>query len=300
MVERPTVTFRAGFVTLLGLPNVGKSSLFNTILSAKVSIVTDKPQTTRRVSRGILNRENAQVVFLDTPGLHFPRDLLGEAIARSTFSSLEGTDLVLLVVSPDVGAERLLPGLHTEKLKDIPVYLVLNKSDLLTEKQIEQYLDRYTEHFPFQKFFAVSALRGEGIDILLNAVVECMPESPPLYDPVYITDVPEREIAGEIVREKLWEHVFREVPYGIEVQVEEFREKTEKTYIRVIIFVEREAHKKIVIGKKGALLKRVGAEARREIEAFLEKEVFLDLWVKVEKKWRKKKEVLRRFGYYTR
>jgi len=291
------VNFRAGFVTIWGRPNVGKSTFLNRVIGQKVSIVSDKPQTTRRVVKGIVNLDNAQIVFLDTPGLHTPKDRLGEIMMQEIEDTLLDVDLLCYMTDPAFQEEEERK--YLEKLNGFsrPVFLVLNKKDLLEEGETESILERLGKHYAFAERLAISCTTGEGIRELLERIVAYLPENPPYYEPGIVSDAFERDIVAEIVREKVWWHVHQEVPYGVEVRVEEFKERDDLLYIRAIIYVERESHKKIVIGEGGRMIKRIGEDARRDIEAQWGRKVYLDLWVKVEKNWRKRDEVLRRFGY---
>ncbi len=291
------MNFRAGFVTIWGRPNVGKSTFLNRVIGQKVSIVSDKPQTTRRVVKGIVNLDNAQIVFLDTPGLHTPKDRLGEIMMQEIEDTLLDVDLLCYMTDPAFQEEEERK--YLEKLNGFsrPVFLVLNKKDLLEEEETESILERLGKHYAFAERLAISCTTGEGIRELLERIVAYLPENPPYYEPGIVSDAFERDIVAEIVREKVWWHVHQEVPYGVEVRVEEFKERDDLLYIRAIIYVERESHKKIVIGEGGRMIKRIGEDARRDIEAQWGRKVYLDLWVKVEKNWRKRDEVLRRFGY---
>jgi GTP-binding protein Era len=291
------VGFRAGFVTIWGRPNVGKSTFLNRVIGQKVSIVSDKPQTTRRVVKGIVNLDNAQIVFLDTPGLHTPKDRLGEIMMQEIEDTLLDVDLLCYMTDPAFQEEEERK--YLEKLSSFsrPVFLVLNKKDLLGEEEARGILERLGKYHAFAERLAISCTTGEGIRELLERIVAYLPENPPYYEPGIVSDAFERDIVAEIVREKVWWHVHQEVPYGVEVRVEEFKERDDLLYIRAIIYVERESHKKIVIGEGGRMIKKIGEDARRDIEAQWGKKVYLDLWVKVEKNWRKRDEVLRRFGY---
>uniref|UniRef100_A0A7V3YKA5 GTPase Era n=1 Tax=Candidatus Caldatribacterium californiense TaxID=1454726 RepID=A0A7V3YKA5_9BACT len=291
------MSFRAGFVTIWGRPNVGKSTFLNRVIGQKVSIVSDKPQTTRRVVKGIVNLDNAQIVFLDTPGLHTPKDRLGEIMMQEIEDTLLDVDLLCYMTDPAFQEEEERK--YLEKLNGFsrPVFLVLNKKDLLGEEEAMGILERLGKYYAFAERLAISCTTGEGVRELLGRIVAYLPENPPYYEPGIVSDAFERDIVAEIVREKVWWHVHQEVPYGVEVRVEEFKERDDLLYIRAIIYVERESHKKIVIGEGGRMIKRIGEDARRDIEAQWGKKVYLDLWVKVEKNWRKRDEVLRRFGY---
>lgn len=291
------MAFHSGFVTIWGRPNVGKSTFLNRVVGQKVSIVSDKPQTTRRVIKGILSLDNAQIVFLDTPGLHTPRDRLGEIMMREIENTLLDVDLLCYMTDPSLREEEEREYLRKLGGFSRPVFLVLNKRDLLPEEEVVKTLDRLGMYYPFAERLAISCVTGEGIDTLLGRIVAYLPENPPYYEPGVVSDAFERDIVAEIVREKIWWYVHQEVPYGVEVRVEEFKKRDSLLYIRAIIYVERESHKKIVIGEGGRMIRKIGEEARRDIEAWWGERVYLDLWVKVEKNWRKRDEVLRRWGY---
>ncbi|MDI3542799.1 MAG: GTPase [Candidatus Atribacteria bacterium] len=291
------MVFRSGFVTIWGQPNVGKSTFLNHVLERKVAIVSSKPQTTRQVIKGILNLSDAQIVFLDTPGLHSPRDEFSRWMVREAERALVGVDVLLYMIAPHNREEEDKKYLDNLRSFSNPVFLVLNKKDLLKEEEVQKILSRFSHLFPFQGKAAVSSLTGEGIPELLSEIVELLPPGSPYYDVDVISDALERDIAAEIIREKIWWYAYQEVPYGVEVRVEEFKDRGEILYIKALIYVERDSHKKIIIGKEGKMLKKIGEEARKEIEFNWGKKVYLDLWVKVEKNWRKRPEVLGRWGY---
>lgn len=294
------MAFRSGFVTIWGRPNVGKSTFLNQVIGQKVTIVSDKPQTTRRIIKGILNLDGAQIVFLDTPGLHTPRDRLGEIMMREIEDTLLDVDLLCYMTDPAFREEEEEEYLGKLSGFSKPVFLVLNKKDLIGEEEARVILERLGEHYPFAERCAISCETREGIDELIAKIVTYLPENPPYYEPGIVSDAFERDIVAEIIREKVWWNVHQEVPYGVEVRVEEFKERDALLYVRAIIYVEKESHKKIVIGEGGRMIKKIGEEARRDIEAHWGRKVYLDLWVKVEKNWRKRDEVLRRFGYKVR
>jgi len=276
---------------------VGKSTFLNRVIGQKVTIVSDKPQTTRRVVKGILNLDQAQVVFLDTPGLHIPKDRLGEVMMREIEESLSGIDLLCYMTDPFFREEEERE--YFKKLVSFsrPVLLVLNKKDLLSEEEETSLLERLGRHYPFAERLSISCSTGEGVNELLERIIAYLPENPPYYEQGIVSDSFERDIVAEIIREKVFWYVHQEVPYGIEVRVEEFKRKDSVLYVQATMYVERESHKKIVIGEGGRMIKRIGEEARRDIEAHWGEKVYLDLWVKVEKNWRKRDEVLRRWGY---
>jgi GTP-binding protein Era len=295
------MSFKSGFVGIWGRPNVGKSTFLNQVLGQKIAIVSAKPQTTRKLIKGILHREDAQIVFVDTPGLHVPQDGLGKFMLQEARDALVDLDLLCYLVDPFVKVEEETEYLSWLESFEKPVFLILNKKDLLPAEEVARRIfQRLGEHFPFREKMTVSALTGEGIEGVVQKIVEYLPPGPPYYEEGVLSDAFERDIAAEIIREKVWWYTFEEVPYGVEVQVEEFKEKNEVLYIRALIYVERESHKKIVIGEGGKTLKKIGQSAREEIEAQWGRKVFLDLWVKVEKNWRKREDVLRRWGYRVR
>ncbi|MDK2896686.1 MAG: GTPase [Candidatus Atribacteria bacterium] len=296
-IEKKDIAFKAGFAVVLGRPNVGKSTFLNRVVGQKVAIVSDKPQTTRRVIKGIVNREDAQIVFLDTPGLHQPIDSLGKFMMEEVRQGLEGVDLILYMTVPGTDWEKEEPYLKSAlSLSHSPVFLVVNQIDRFEKEVVEQTLKKLRV-FPFQFEFAISALTGEGIPQLLDKMVEILPESPAYFPGEIASDLYQREVVAEIIREKVWNFVYQEVPYGVEVRVEEFKDRGSVLYLRATIFVEKDSQKKIVIGAGGQMIKKIGKAAREEIELNWGKKTFLDLWVKVEKNWRKRPEVLRRWGY---
>ncbi len=292
---------KSGFIAVVGRPNVGKSSLINYLLEQKIAIVSDKPQTTRQNQLGILTRPGAQVVFVDTPGMHEPKNALGKAMVDSAARALLDADAVLFIVDvsvpPGPGDERLAeviarkPGLA-------PVVLALNKSDLLKPEHVIEYSDAYRALAPGAPWMLVSAKRGDNLDALLDLIVQALPEGPQLYPEDEVTQTHLRDLAGELIREAALNALEQEVPYGIAVEIEEFNERANApTYVAATVYVERESHKAIVIGKGGQRLKHIGVTARLEIEKMLEKPVYLELHVKVRKDWRKSERDVRGFGY---
>ncbi|MGQ9474281.1 MAG: GTPase Era [Candidatus Caldatribacteriaceae bacterium] len=295
------MNFRSGFVGIWGRPNVGKSTFLNRVLGQKITIVSPKPQTTRKRIKGILHREDAQIVFIDTPGLHVPQDALGRFMFQETKDSLLDSDLLLYFVDPFAKVDKGKPYLALLSSFLNPIFLVVNKKDLVSsEGTIQEVFQLWEGVFAFREKMAISSVTGEGIEELLERIISYLPEGFPYYESGIISDTFERDIVAEIIREKAWWYLFEEIPYGVEVQVEEFREKEKVLYIRATLYVERESHKKIVIGSGGAVLKKIGQSAREELENQWGRKVFLDLWVKVEKNWRKKEEFLRLRGYCSR
>jgi len=292
--------FRSGFVTIWGRPNVGKSTLLNNILKYKITIVSDKPQTTRKNIKGILNLPNCQIVFIDTPGLHVPVDPLGQFLSNQWKSALPDADCLLYLITPGVSVQT--DEIYFKEIQDFPhpVLLIVNKIDLFKKETIQKTIQEYSQCFPFHDIIEVSALTGVGLDQLIQKIQNLLPLNPPYFDEEQISDVYERDIAGEIIREKIWQNIYQEIPYGVEVRVEAMQEKENLISIRAIIYVEKDSHRKIIIGEKGSMIKIIGTEARKDLEEFFGKKVFLDLWVKTQLNWRKKPNVLRRWGYTIR
>jgi GTPase len=292
--------FKAGFISILGRPNVGKSTFFNRILGDKIAIVTEKPQTTRNRILGIKNLEGGQFIFLDTPGFHEGRSELNQRMVRTAMASSQDGDILLFLIeasSPPVEKD----GQMIEFLKGskgVP-FLVINKIDLVKKEILLPIIDHYQKLHPFHKIIPISAITGEGVDILLDEILEVLPESPPYFPEDMITDRTERFLVSEMIREKVTQQSYQEIPYSTAVTIEEFKEHPEKNLIVIkgTIHVEKNSQKKILIGRKGQKLKKIGQTARKEIEAFLEKRVFLDLWVNVEKDWTRNPDVLTRLGY---
>ncbi len=291
--------FHSGFVALVGRPNVGKSTLMNALLGEKISIVSSHAQTTRNKITGVWNGDNSQVVFLDTPGMHKPQSKLGEAIRQSTMDALDEVDLIVFLCAcndPLGAGDRYILGL----LKDrkVPVILALSKTDLIPKEQVLKKIIQYNKIYPFAEIIPLSAKTGENLDDFMKSVVTYLPEGPKYFPDDMVTDQPERNIVQEIVREKLLHRTREEVPHAIGVFTEEFSERENgKVYIRCTIYVERDSQKRIIIGKKGSVLKEAGREAREEIQNLIGAPVFLDLWVKVTKDWKNKDYILRELGY---
>lgn len=291
---------RSGFVAVVGRPNVGKSTLINGLIGEKIAIMSDRPQTTRNKIMCIMNAPNAQIVFLDTPGIHKPHHKLGEYMVKTAENSLQEVDAVLFVVD---ATERRGAGDNyiIEKLKNIdtPVILVINKMDLLTDKnQLLTIISMYKDAYDFKAVVPVSALKDKEFDPLLKDLVPLMPEGPAYFPEDMVTDQPERLIVAELIREKILKLTRDEVPHSIAVEIEEMKVRpNDSLYIRADIYVERPSQKGIVIGAKGALLKLIGQQARKDIEALLGNKAFLELWVKVKPDWRNRDQFLRQMGY---
>lgn len=291
--------FYSGFAALVGRPNVGKSTLMNALLGEKISIVSSHAQTTRNKITGVWNGDNSQVVFLDTPGMHKPQSKLGEAIRQSTIDALDEVDLIVFLCTCDdpLGAgDRYI--LSLLKDRKVPVILALSKTDLIPKDAVLKKIVQYSRIYNFAEIIPLSAKTGENLDELMKCIVKYLPEGPKYFPDDMVTDQPERNIVQEIVREKLLIRTRDEVPHAIGVYTEEFSERENgKVYIRCTIYVERESQKRIIIGKKGSVLKAAGQEAREEIQNLIGAPVFLDLWVKVAKDWKNKDYILRELGY---
>ena len=292
--------FKAGFISILGRPNVGKSTLFNRILGDKIAIVTKKPQTTRNRILGVKNVEGAQFIFLDTPGLHEGRLELNQRMVRTAISSGRDADILIFIIeasSPLVEKDQQMIK-PLEGSKGVP-FLAINKIDLVKRETLLPIIDQYQRLRPFYKIIPISAITGEGVAILLNEIMKVLPESPPYFPDDMITDQTERFLVSEIIREKVIQQSYQEIPYSTAVTIEEFKEHPERNLlvIKGTIHVERDSQKKIVIGKGGQKLRKIGEAARKEVEAFLETRVFLELWVSVEKDWTHDPRALNRLGY---
>ncbi len=288
---------RSGFVNILGNPNVGKSTIMNALVGEKLSIVTSKAQTTRHRIKGIVNGDDFQIVYSDTPGILQPRYKLQEAMMDFVHTALQDADIILYVT--DVTEKPLSEKNYYEKIKTsgIPVIVVINKIDLSNQNDLDLLAEIWKNAFPNSLIIPVSALNKFNLDTLLRAVISYLPESPPYFPKDQLTDKYERFFASEILREKILIHYKKEVPYSVEIEIESFLEDPGIIRIRSLIHVERESQKGIIIGHKGAMLKLVGTEARKGMEDFFGKKVFLELYVKVTKEWREKPLMLRRFGY---
>lgn len=290
----------SGFAAIVGRPNVGKSTLTNHLIGEKIAIMSDRPQTTRNKIMCIMNTDNAQIMFLDTPGIHKPHHKLGEYMVRTAESTLKEVDVILFVVDASekrgAGEEYI-----TELLQKVktPVILVVNKIDKLQDKdKLFRIIDSYSKTYDFAAIVPVSALEDEEFPGLVAEITKHLPEGPAYFPDDMITDQPERVIAAEMIREKILLLTRDEIPHSIAVEVEEFKERdNDDVYIRATIFVERDSQKGIVIGAKGSLLKKIGQQARADIEGLLGCKVFLDLWVKVKADWRNKNKALKQFGY---
>ena len=291
--------FKSGFVTIVGRPNVGKSTLLNEIMGEKLSIVSNKPQTTRNNIQTILTGEDYQLVFVDTPGIHKPKHKLGEYMVNSAKDSIKEVDLVLFLVNPceeiGRGDKFILEALKAQKA---PVFLVVNKVDENSHDKVAKTLEMFSKEYDFEELIPISALKGKNVDSLVKLMVNKMPEGAQYYPEDMITDVQERFIVAEIVREKALKNLRDEVPHGIAVDVIQMKQNEKGTYhIEVDLICEKDSHKGIIIGKNGASLKKIGETSRYEIERFLRAKLNLKIWVKVRKEWRDNGLLLRELGY---
>lgn len=289
---------KSGFVALVGRPNVGKSTLLNQMVGSKIAIMSDKPQTTRNRIRGILTREEGQIIFLDTPGIHKPRTKIGEYMMKVVDQSIREVDLILFLI--DVG-KGILKGDEEiiQRLQgiSIPKLLVLNKIDRVNPESLLPLIDRLRK-YSFKELIPVSALNGNNVEHLIETIYQYLPEGPYYFPPDQISDQPEQFLVGELIREKALFRLREEVPHSIAVEVEEYTERADGTlYIRAVLYCERESQKGILIGKQGSMLKEIGRAAREEIELLFSTKVYLDLWVKVKEDWRNREGILRQLGF---
>ena len=292
--------FKSGFISILGRPNVGKSTLFNRILGQKIAIVTEKPQTTRTRILGIKNVEGGQFIFLDTPGIHEGRSELNQRMVQTAIASGRDADVLLVMIdatSPLIEKDREM--IESLKGSDGLPFLVVNKIDLVKKETLLPIMDQYQRLHPFQKIIPLSAITGDGVDILLDEILKVLPESAPYYPEDMITDQTERFWVSEIIREKVIKQSYHEIPYSTAVTIEEFNDHPEKNLVVIkgTISVERDSQKKILIGKGGQKLRQIGEAARKEAEALLGTKVFLELWVRVERNWSQDPRALNRMGY---
>jgi GTPase len=299
-MEENTTKYKAGYVAIVGEPNVGKSTLMNALLEQKISIVTNKPQTTRQRVLGILSREDAQIIFLDTPGLLKPKYLLHKEMVKSAESALADADVVLVLTQTSRGtelpievSERVLPLCKTK-----PVILVINKADTVNKAELLPVIETFAKLGYFKEIIPISALRHDNLQAIVQSLIQYVPEHDAFYPPDIVSESPERFFVAEFIREQLFEKFSEEIPYSTAVEIREFKDReTGKTLINADIIVERDSQKGIIIGKHGEALKKVGTSARIQIEEFLQRKVYLELHVKVREKWRESEAMLRQLGY---
>ncbi|WP_338750179.1 GTPase Era [Bacillus sp. FJAT-52991] len=300
MNNQTNTRYKSGFISIIGRPNVGKSTFLNRVIGQKIAIMSDKPQTTRNKVQGVYTKEEAQMIFIDTPGIHKPKHKLGDFMMKVAVNTLKEVDLVLFMINAEEGYGRgdefiidKLQGIQT------PVFLVLNKIDQIHPDQLMELIEQYKDLYPFKEIVPISALEGNNVERLLAQIEEILPEGPQYYPADQVTDHPERFIVSELIREKVLHLTREEVPHSIAVVIDKMERREDKDIINVMatIVVERDSQKGIVIGKRGSLLKEVGKRSRIDIENLLGSQVFLELWVKVQKDWRNKQSNLRDFGF---
>lgn len=292
--------FKSGFVSIVGRPNVGKSTLMNNVVGEKIAIMSDKPQTTRNTIQAVYTDEEAQIVFLDTPGIHKPKNKLGEFMVKSATDAFKNVDLVLFVVDE---SKKIGPGDRKiiDDLKNIktPVVLVLNKIDQLNEEELFDLMKMYNAEGVFDQIVPISALKGRNINELLKVIKKHLEEGPQYFPDYMITDQPERVLVAELIREKVLHYIHDEVPHGVAVEIERMKSRKDKEIVDIsaVIYCERDSHKGIIIGKNGRKLKGIGKSARTDIELLLGSQANLQLWVKVKENWRNLQNYVSNFGY---
>ena len=293
--------FKSGFVTIIGRPNVGKSTLLNRLAGEKIAIMSDKPQTTRNTIKTVVTKKDCQIIFIDTPGIHKPKNKLGEYMVNVAVNTFAEVDMVLLLVE----ATDLEPGAGDiyimEQLKgtQTPVALVINKIDLIKKEQLLQTIQNFSSHLDFKTIIPISALNNEGVDIITEEIKKILPEGPQYFPEDMLTDQPEKVIVAELIREKVLQLVKDEVPHGVGVEILSFKERPNSDIIDIQanIYCERDSHKGILIGKEGKMLKKIGSLSRQEMENLLGAKVFLEIWVKVKPDWRNSANMLKTLGY---
>jgi len=297
------LSFKSGFVTIVGRPNVGKSTLLNHILGEKIAIMSDKPQTTRHKIMAIHQRDDAQIIFMDTPGMHKPKHKLGEYMMKAATETLKEVDVVLFMVDDSL---KIGPGdqwiIDTLQAANVKVYLIINKMDLLGIEEYAQIVENYKQYDFIEEIIGLSAINNKNVDVLLSKIIDFLPEGPMYYPDDMITDQPEKLIVGEIIREKILHYIRDEIPHGVAVEIEKMRLRENGTIydVEATIICEKNSHKGILIGKGGRKLKGIGKSAREDIERFLDSKVFLQLWVKVRPGWRDNDTQLKNLGYRHR
>lgn len=297
----PHMKFKSGFIAIIGRPNVGKSTFLNAVLGEKITIVSRRPQTTRNVIRGVKHLPGAQIVFIDTPGLHRATGPLNEFMVKSALGAFRDVDGILYVVeaSREIREDDKFI-INSLKKLDCPVILAVNKIDRVEKEILLPFIEGFTKLKKFHEVVPISALKNNGLNTVLSVISDLLPDGPEYFPPDFVTDQPERFIAAEMVREKVFKLTREEIPYSVAVEVEEFKERKDKALveIRAVINVERDSQKGIIIGKKGVMLKKIGSEARHDIENLLGVKVFLQLFVKVKKGWTRNARALKDFGYH--
>jgi GTP-binding protein Era len=288
---------KAGFVNIVGNPNVGKSTLMNALVGERLSIITSKAQTTRHRIMGIVNGEDFQIVYSDTPGVLKPNYKLQEDMLNFSVSALKDADILLYVTDVVESADKNLDFISKVAQNKAPILLIINKIDLSDQNKLEILVAKWQTLLPKAEIIPISAKNNFNLDYVLKRIKDLLPDSPPFFDKEQMTDKPARFFVTEIIREKILKHYDREIPYSVEVAVEKFQEEAKLIKIDTVIYVERDSQKGIIIGQGGSMLKKVGTEARKDIEEFFQKKVYLEMFVKVEKDWRNKNSSLKSFGY---
>lgn len=290
--------YKSGFCAIIGMPNVGKSTLLNTIAGQKIAIISDKPQTTRNKILAIYSAPGKQIVFTDTPGIHTPHNKLGEYMVKMANESMRDTDVILFVVDATKGIREMEREIanNIDKI-GIPCILVINKVDAVKKEDLLPMIADYSSINDFEAIIPISAKENDGVDSIVETISEYMEEGPMFYDEDMVTDQPEKAIAAEIIREKMLWSLDKEVPHGIAIEITKMKEKNKITEIFATIYCERKSHKGIIIGKNGDMLKRIGTMARADIEKMLDKKVYLELWVKIKTDWRNSDFLIKNFGY---
>lgn len=294
--------FCSGFVSLIGRPNVGKSTLMNCLIGEKIAIISNKPQTTRNRIQAIYTEDEFQAVFIDTPGIHKPKSKLGDYMLRCAETTLNEVDVILLLIEP---LEKINPNdaIIIDKLNKVktPVFLIINKIDTIRKDELLKVIDAYKETYNFSEIIPVSALKAENTQELIEAIKRYLPEGPKYFPEDMVTDQPERQLCAEIIREKALYNLQDEIPHGIAVEITDMKSRENKPMIDIdaVIYCEKDSHKGMIIGKQGAMLKKIGSGARRDIERLLGSPVNLQLWIKVKKNWRDNDFLLKSFGYHN-
>jgi len=292
------MSFKSGFISIIGRPNAGKSTLLNFILGEKLSIISSKPQTTRNVIRAVHNSDSCQMVFLDTPGIHEHKGLLNEYMVKEALSQIKDVDVILYIIDSSAGITREDKFIISElKKAKPPVVVAVNKIDSGTKETLLPIIDKLSKEYGFSEVYPLSAKKGDGVGELLNFIESKLPEGPKYFPDDEITDRPERFVASEMIREKVFNNTSDEVPYSVAITIDEFKDREKVVAIKASINVDRDSQKGIIIGKKGSMLKKIGTEARLDLENFLGCKVYLELFVRVQKNWTKSTKGLKDFGY---
>lgn len=293
-----TENFKSGFVAIIGRPNVGKSTFINRVIGEKIAITSDKPQTTRNKIQGVYTEEDCQIIFVDTPGIHKPKHRLGDEMVQMAKSTLHEVDLILLMIHAKEGygkGDQYI--LERLQQVDTPVFLIINQVDLIHPNELLPLIDLYKDKAAFKEIIPISALQGNNINHLLQVLKQYLPNGPKYYDDEQVTDQPERHLMSELIREKVLHHTREEIPHSITVVIDQVKSRGNRPMlVQATIITERKSQKGILIGKQGSMLKRIGQEARQDIEALLGTKIFLELWVKVQKDWRNNERLIKHFG----